>query len=108
MFKFQINDSVLVTAGRDKGKKGKIQRVFARENKLMVEGVNTYKRHRKATRNQKAGIFEVTRPISTASVAIVCPKCGKPTKVAFKVSGKTKERICKKCKGTITVERSKK
>lgn len=108
MFKFKVGDEILVTAGRDKGQKGKIQRVLVNENKLMVGGVAIYKRHKKATRNQKAGIFEVTRPISTASVAIVCPKCGKPTKVAFKLNGKNKDRVCKKCNGVITVERNKK
>lgn len=109
MFKFKLGDEVLVTSGRDKGQKGKIQKVLEKENKLMVAGVAIYKRHKKASRSQGAGIFEVTRPINTASVAIICPKCGKPTKVAFKINGKTKERICKKCGGVITItERSKK
>lgn len=108
MFKFKVGDEILITAGRDKGQKGKVQRVYLQESKLTVGGVNIYKRHKKATRNQGAGIFEVTRPISTAAVAIICSKCGKPTKVGFKVTGKTKERICKKCGGVITIERSKK
>lgn len=108
MFKFKVGDEVLVTSGRDKGKKGKIQKVLIKENKLVVGGVNLYKRHKKATRNQKAGIFDVTRPVTTASVAIICSKCGKPTKIEFKVNANTKERICKKCGGTIIAERNKK
>ncbi len=108
MFKFKVGDQVIITAGRDKGKKGKIEKVFERDNKLVVTGANLYKRHRKATRTQGAGIFEVTRPITVANIAIICPKCGKETKVGFSQEGKTKERICKKCGGTITVARSQK
>lgn len=102
MFKFRVGDEIIVTGGRDKGKKGKIQSVLESENKIVIVGVNIYKRHKKASRTQKAGIYEVTRPISTANVAIICPKCGKTTRVGFQMNGKTKERICKKCKATIT------
>lgn len=102
MFKFKTGDEVLITAGRDKGKKGKIEKVLVGENKVVVTGVNLYKRHRKATRNQKAGIYEITRPVDVANVAIICPKCSKPTRVGFVQEGKNKFRICKKCKGKIT------
>ncbi|KKR78038.1 MAG: 50S ribosomal protein L24 [Candidatus Curtissbacteria bacterium GW2011_GWA1_40_9] len=108
MFKFKTGDEVIVTAGRDKGKKGKVQKVWGKEYKLTVSGVNIYKRHKKATRSQKSGIFEVNRPITVANVQIICPKCGKQTKISFQTIGKFKERVCKKCKGIVTVERSKK
>jgi large subunit ribosomal protein L24 len=104
VFKFKVNDEVLITAGRDKGKKGKIQKVLRGENKVVVAGVNIYKRHRKATRSQKAGIYEITRPVPVANVAIICPKCSKPTRVGFETEGKSKFRICKKCKGKITTK----
>lgn len=102
MFKYKVGDEVLITAGRDKGKKGKIEKVLVFENKLVVGGINIYKRHRKATKAQGAGIFSVTRPVQVANVAIICPKCSKPTRVGFTTEGKIKERICKKCKGRIT------
>ncbi len=101
MFKFKVGDEVLVTAGKDKGKKGKIEKVLIGENKVLVAGVNVYKRHKKATRNQKAGIFDIYRPITTANIAIICPKCSKQTRVGFQMEGKTKIRICNKCKGKI-------
>lgn len=101
MNKFKKGDEIQVTAGKDKGKKGKIEKVIATENKVVVGGVNTYKRHRKVTRSQPAGIFEVVRPIDIAKIALICPKCSKQTKVGFKLDGKTKQRICKKCKGVI-------
>ena len=101
MFKFKVGDEVQITSGRDKGKKGKVEKVIASENALVVAGVNIYKRHRKVTRNQKAGIFEIARPISVAKLVIVCPKCGKPTRVGFTQEGSSKNRICKKCKGRV-------
>lgn len=101
MFKFKKGDEIQVRAGRDKGKKGKIEKVFPREDKIVVGGVNTYKRHRKATRTQRAGIFEVLRPISVANVSLICPKCGKLTRVGFSNQDNSKVRICKKCKGRI-------
>lgn len=99
MFKYRVGDEVQVTTGKDKNKKGKIEKVLKRENKITVAGVNVYKRHRKVTRNQKAGIYEITRPILVSKVALICPKCGKPTRVGTTIEGNIKVRICKKCKG---------
>ncbi len=101
MFKFKIGDEVLITAGREKGKKSKIEKVLPKENKVVVGGVNVYKRHKKVSRTQPAGIYEITRPITVASVALICPKCGKTTRIGFEKDGKTKNRICKKCKSRI-------
>ncbi|MBI3283140.1 50S ribosomal protein L24 [Candidatus Curtissbacteria bacterium] len=101
MFKFKVGDEVQVTTGKDKSKKGKIEKVLKRENKIIVAGVNVYKRHRKVTRNQPAGIYEITRPIVSSKVALICPKCGKSTRIGVAVEGKTKVRICKKCQGRI-------
>lgn len=102
MFKFKIGDEVQITAGREKGKHGKVQKVFPRENKLVVENINIYKRHRKVTRTQPAGIYEITRPITVANIALVCPKCSKLTRIGLSFEGKIKHRICKKCKGVIS------
>ena|SRR3990172_1420834 len=101
MFKYKIGDEVLITAGREKSKKGKIEKVFPKENKVVVGGVNVYKRHKKVSRKQPAGIYEITRPLTVASIALICPKCNKPTRVGFEIEGKTKIRLCKKCKGQI-------
>ena len=102
MFKFKVGDEVLVPAGRDKGKKGKIEKVLQKENKVVVSQVNIYKRHRKVTKSQPAGIYEIARPIDVANIAIICPKCGKATRVGFVTEGKIKTRICKKCQGRFT------
>ncbi len=102
MFKFKVADLVLVTTGRDKGKKGKIEKVFTADNKIAIAGVNIYKRHKKVTKNQAAGIYEITRPIDVAKIALICPKCQKQTRVGFVLEGKVKKRICKKCKGVLS------
>ena len=101
MFKFRAGDEVLVTTGRDKGKKGKIEKVLQKEDKVVVSGINIYKRHRKVTRTQPAGIYEIVRPIPTANIAVICPKCSKVTRIGFVFEGKTKNRVCKKCKGRL-------
>lgn len=101
MFKFKVGDEVIVSVGRDKGQKGKIEKVLENESKVVVNNVNVYKRHRKVTRNQPAGIFEVSRPISVSKVAVICPKCSKPTRIGFEIKGTTKERVCKKCNKLI-------
>jgi large subunit ribosomal protein L24 len=101
MFKFKKGDEIRVISGRDKGKKSKIDKVITKENKIIASGINVYKRHKKVSPNKPAGIYESVRPIDVSKIAIICPKCNKPTKVGFKIEGKTKQRICKKCKGSI-------
>lgn len=108
MFKYKSGDEVIITAGRDKGKKGKIEKIYKKEDKVVISGVNIYKRHRKVTRTQPAGIYEIARPLPVANIAIICPKCGKPTRVGFTMEGKIKVRICKKCQGRLTTSKEQK
>jgi len=104
MFKFKVGDEVQVTTGRDKGKKGKVQKIFPKLDKITVDSVNIYKRHKKVSRSQAAGIYEITRPLDVAKIALICPKCTKLTRVGFQIEGKNKVRICKKCQGRIEVK----
>lgn len=101
MFKFKVGDEVKIVSGKDKGKSGKVEKVLLDEDKLVVSGVNIYKRHKKVTRNEPAGIYEITRPIDVSKIALICPKCQKLTKIGFTFEGKTKKRICKICKGVL-------
>lgn len=95
-------DEVLVTVGKDKGKKGKIEKVFTKLDSVVVEGVNQYKRHVKArAANQKSEILTITKPLSVGKVALMCPHCKKPTRVGYSVENKTKVRICRKCEKRI-------
>lgn len=96
------NDTVKVVAGKDSGKTGKIEKVFAKESKVLVEGVNQYKRHVKArSAQQKSEIITITKPLPVANVALICPKCKKPTRVGFKMIKDGKVRVCKKCNTEI-------
>lgn len=99
--KIKTGDTVKVTLGKDKGREGKVEKVVSNDGLLLVPGINMYKKHVKGGGGQKAGIYELARPIDVAKVALVCPKCKKATRVEWKVTGKTKERICKKCRKEI-------
>lgn len=102
MFKFKVGDEVKISIGKDKGKSGKIEKIITRENKIVVGGINVYKRHRKVSKNNPAGIYEITRPIDVSKITLICPKCQKLTRVGFIQDNKTKKRICKKCKGVLS------
>ncbi len=98
-------DEVKIVLGKDKGKTGKVEKVFARVNAVLVTGVNQYKRHRKARQQgETSEIVTITKPLAVAKVQLVCPKCKKITRVGYRVEkaakGETnakKMRICRKC-----------
>jgi len=101
--KIKKGDLVIITAGKDKGRKGKVERTFPKENKVLIPGLNLYKKHVKAQSKEKpGGIVETARPLPVANVALVCPKCKKQTRVGYTLTknGK-KKRICRKCKKII-------
>ena len=103
MMKIRKNDEVVVILGRDHGKKGKVQRSFPNDNRLIVEGVNMIKRHMKPRQAvRQAGIIEREAPIHVSDVKLICRKCNKPTRVGFRLlEGETKVRVCKKCQEVI-------
>lgn len=107
--KLKIGDQVVVTSGKDKGKKGKIEKVFPGTGRVLVPGVNMYKKTRKGFGGEKGGIFEFARPLFPGNVALVCPGCGKQTRVGFRIDKRgEKTRICAKCKREISGKEGKK
>jgi large subunit ribosomal protein L24 len=97
--KLKKGDTIVVTIGRDKGRRGKVERVIVGAQKVVVAGINMYKRHmKKRDEKNPGGIIELVRPIDVAKVALVCPSCGKPTRVGYVMVKDEKVRICKKCK----------
>ena len=97
--KIRKNDTVIILAGKDRGKKGKVRRALPREDRVIVEGFNMIKRHSRARRAaRQAGIIELEAPIHISNVMLLCNKCGKPTRVGFHFldDGK-KVRICRSC-----------
>lgn len=99
--KLKKNDQVIALLGKDKGKKGKIEKVYLKEARVLVPGLNIYKKHVKAREGVQGGIIDKTRPIAISKLALVCPKCGKQTRVGYQVVNSEKHRICKKCKSII-------
>ncbi len=96
-------DSIIVLRGKDKGRKGKIEKVFEKSGKVLVTGVNMYKKHvRSGSGKDSGGIVEFSRPLPASSVSLVCPKCTKRTRIAYHLdkSG-SKTRICAKCKSLL-------
>jgi large subunit ribosomal protein L24 len=91
------NDMVLVLAGKDKGKRGKVLKVLVKEQKLIVEGVNVYKKHKKATPEKEGGIIEKNMPIHVSNVRPINPNTQEPTTFRMKVLEDGKRvRVCKK------------
>lgn len=102
MQKFKKGDKVLIRKGKDRGKIGKILKVFPKEAKILVEGLNLVKKHLKPRRTgEKGKIIEIPAPISWAKVKLICPSCQKPTKVGFRLEKEKKVRYCKKCQKNI-------
>lgn len=96
------NDTVKVISGKDKGKTGKIIKIIPASQRAVVEGVNLYKKHvRPKNQNEKGQIITVPRSLHISNVQLVCPSCGKPTRIGFAIEGKEKSRICRKCKSRI-------
>ena len=104
--KIRKGDEVQVIAGKDRGKRGKVQEVDPNAQTVVVAGVNVAKRHRKPnpSKNEKGGIIEQPMPLSLGKVVVVCPHCGKATRVGTRVDEDNKERVCKRCGETIVVE----
>lgn len=99
--KFKIGDSVKITLGKDKGREGKIEKIFPKRGTVLIPGVNIYKKHVKAAGEVKGGVYELPRPLITSKIALICPKCKKITRIGYRIAGKEKVRICKKCKKQI-------
>ena len=96
------DDKVVVLSGKDKGKQGKIMSADPKNAKVIVEGVNVATKHQKPQKQgQEGGIIKVETPIYACKVQLVCPKCGKATRVAHKIEGDKKTRVCKKCGAEI-------
>ena len=96
--KIRKDDMVVVIAGSDKGKQGKILSVDPKANKVVVEGVQVASKHYKARKQgEEGGIIKKETPVFASKVMLVCPKCGKATRVGHAVVDGKKVRTCKKC-----------
>ena len=98
-------DMVLVIAGKDKNKRAKVLAVSPKSNRVVVEGVNVVSKCKKArTAQEKSQIIKMEAPIDASNVMVVCPECGKATRVAHNEVNGSKARVCKKCGASLDKE----
>ena len=101
--KIRKNDTVLVIAGKDRGKKGKVRFAYPKEERILVDGINFIKRHSRATRGvRQAGIIERESPIHVTDVMLLSNRCNHPTRVGFRfLEDGRKVRVCHRCSEVI-------
>ena len=101
--KIRKNDTVLVIAGKDKGKKGKVRFAYPKEQRVLVEGINFIKKHSRARGQvRQAGIIDLEAPIRVSNLMLLCQKCNHPTRIGFTfLEDGRKVRICRSCKEVI-------
>ena len=100
--KLKKGDEVIITSGKDRGKRGKIDKIFPKKDTVLLPGLNIFKRHlKKRDEKNPGGIIPISRPLPVGNVALICPKCGKPTRIGYKLDAKKKVRICRKCGSKI-------
>jgi len=104
MAKIHKDDNVQVLVGKDRGKTGKVLRVFGKEDKVLVEGVNMFKRHIRKMGQTEGGIIDVSKPVNISNIGLVCPACKKVSRAGFKVENGKKSRICIKCKEVLNAK----
>ena len=102
-YRIKKNDIVMVIAGREKGKSGKVMRVIPKKDRAIVEKLNIVKRHLKPSQqSRQGGILEREAPIQMSNLMLICSKCTDPTRVGFRIlEDNRKVRYCKKCKEVI-------
>jgi len=101
--KLKKGDTVLVIAGKDKNKTGKVEKALPKKEQIIVSGVNIAKKHSKATKKEPhGGIIQLNMPLSAGKVMLICPACNKAVRVGYKKISKGKKvRICQKCKESV-------
>jgi large subunit ribosomal protein L24 len=101
--KIRKNDTVLVIAGKDRGKKGKVRFAYPRKQQVLVEGINFIKKHSRARGAvRQAGIIDLEAPIPVSNVMLLCDKCNKPSRIGFqKLEDGRRVRICRACREVI-------
>ena len=100
--KIKRGDTIKILYGKDAGKQGVVS--AARNGKIVVDGLNMYKKHVKGNgKEKKSEIIDIAKPMDISKVMLVCPNCGKPTRVGIKRESGKVERICKKCNKIIEI-----
>lgn len=101
--RIRANDTIEVITGKDRGRRGKVQRVMRQESRVLVEGMNMVKRHQKASSDlRQAGIISKETPLQLSNVRLVCTQCNTGVRVGFQIlEDGRKVRVCRSCKQMI-------
>lgn len=100
--KIKKGDKVKILSGKDKGREGKVERVYQKQNKVLIPGINIYKKHiKKSEKVPQGGVVDLPRPLNVSNLALICPKCGKVARIGYTTAGNKKFRICKVCQEKI-------
>lgn len=100
--KIKKGDTVLIITGKDKNRKGKVIEVLPKINKIVIEGLNIVRKHLKPKRTgEKGQKVEIPKPMNVSNVKLICPKCGQPVRVGYRITEAGKFRVCKKCEQEI-------
>ncbi len=95
-------DNVKILSGKDRGKTGKVIKVYPEKKRLIVENINLVKKHKKSRQsNEQSERMTLAAPIHISTVMLICPKCSKPTRLGVKAIDEKKVRICKKCQAEV-------
>lgn len=95
-------DSVIVTKGKDRSKTGKVLRVFSSDDRVLIEGLNTFKKHTKPRRQgEKGEIVAINKPVPASNVMLFCSQCRRGVRIGYRVDGKKKTRFCRRCQTVI-------
>src|SRR3989344_6399171 len=100
--KIHKGDTVQIMTGKDSKKKGKVLAIDYKTSRVLIEGLNLFKKHKKPKKQGERGeTISVARPVNVANVALYCSSCSRPVRVGFKIEGEKKTRICRKCKTNL-------
>lgn len=100
--KIHKGDNVIIISGKDRGRRGKVLRVFPKRRRITVEGINSKKKHvRPKKSGEKGQIVEIVSPINVSNVKLICPKCQKGARIGYKIKERDKLRVCRRCEAII-------
>lgn len=100
--KLKKGDKVRIMAGKDRRREGVIEKVYKKQKKVLILGINLYKKHiKKSEKVPQGGVVELSRPIDVSKLALVCAHCASITRVGYAINQNKKLRICRKCKESI-------
>ncbi|MBU2592059.1 MAG: 50S ribosomal protein L24 [Patescibacteria group bacterium] len=100
--KIKKDDKIKVLSGKDRGRTGIVKKIFPKKNKVIIAGVNLSKKHNKPRKGSPGGIVEIETPLWSGKIILICPQCGKPTRVGYQLDKNGKKyRICRKCQSLL-------